>query len=62
MFLCDVVMSIPYLTADFGSWMTSPSGTDSVAALTQNTGRGYDEHIIFSPHQQRIRYIIEYEY
>ena len=61
MFLCDVVMGNPYLTSTYGSWMTSPSGTDSVAALTNNTGRSHDEHIIFDPNQQRIRYIIEYE-
>ena len=54
-------MGVPYLTSDFGSWMTSPSRTDSVAALTKNTGRGHDEHIIFHPHQQCIRYIIEFE-
>ena len=60
-FLCDVVMGVPYLTSNFGSWMTSPSSTDSVAALTKNTGRGDDEHIIFNPHQQCIRYIIEFE-
>lgn len=59
MFLADVVMGKGYMTKSTGSWVQPPRGTDSVVAYPENSSVVNDEHIIFNPHYQRIRYIIE---
>lgn len=62
MFLQDVIMGKAYKARTTGSWQTPPNGCDSIAAYPdfmrtlQN-----DEHIIFDPSYQRIRYLIEGE-
>lgn len=62
MFLCDTIMGSAYKARTTGSWTSPPQGCDSVAAYPdfmptlQN-----DEHIIFDPSYQRIRYLIEGE-
>ena len=59
MFLADVVMGKGYMTKSTGSWVEPPRGTDSIAAYPEYSSVVNDEHIIFNPHYQRIRYIIE---
>jgi hypothetical protein len=59
MFLADVVMGKGYMTKSTGSWSEPPAGTDSVAAFPEYSSVVNDEHIIFNPNYQRIRYIIE---
>ncbi|MEL6344656.1 MAG: hypothetical protein AAFV53_16185 [Myxococcota bacterium] len=59
MFLNDVVMGKGYMTKSTGSWVEAPRGHDSVAAYPEFSSVVNDEHIIFNPHHQRIRYIIE---
>ena len=59
MFLADVAMGKGYMTKSTGSWVQPPRGTDSVAAFPEYSSVVNDEHIIFNPHYQRIRYIIE---
>jgi len=60
MFLQDIVMGKAYRARRCHSWQEPPEGCDSIAAYPdfmptlQN-----DEHIIFNPNYQRIRYIIE---
>ncbi len=59
MFLADVVMGKGYMTKTTGSWSAPPRGSDSVAAFPEYASVVNDEHIIFNPHYQRLRYIIE---
>ena len=60
MFLNDVIMGDAYMTRSCGSWSTPPSGKDSIAAYDKYVGTlANDEHIIFDPSYQRIRYVIE---
>jgi hypothetical protein len=59
MFLADIVMGKGYMTKSTGSWAEPPRGTDSIAAFPEYSSVVNDEHIIFNPHYQRIRYIIE---
>ncbi len=59
MFLNDVVMGDPYMTKWTGSWTKPPNGKDSVAAYSEIATVQNDEHIIFNPNYQRIKYIIE---
>lgn len=61
MFLNDVIMGDPYMTKYTGSWSTPPNGKDSIAAYNEYTSVANDEHIIFNPNYQRIRYMIEGE-
>jgi hypothetical protein len=62
LFLQDTIAGEPYMARATGSWQTPPNGCDSIAAypdfmpFLQN-----DEHIIFNPDYQRIRYMIEGE-
>ena len=57
--VADVVMGKGYMTKSTGSWVEPPRGTDSIAAYPEYSSVVNDEHIIFNPHYQRIRYIIE---
>jgi len=59
MFLNDVIMGDAYMTRKTGSWNKAPDDKDSVAAFSEYTSVANDEHIIFNPNYQRIRYIIE---
>jgi len=59
MFLCDTIMGNAYMTKRTGSWGAAPAGCDSVAAYPEHTSVANDEHVIFDPNYQRIRYIIE---
>jgi hypothetical protein len=62
MFLADVVMGDPYMARSCGSWSAPPKGKDSVAAFDKYVSSlANDEHIIFDPNYQRIRYVIEAE-
>lgn len=59
MFLADVIMGKAYMCRSTGSWAQSPDRTDSVAAYPEFSSVANDEHIIFDPDHQRIRYVIE---
>ncbi len=60
MFLADVIMGDAYMARSCGSWSQPPSGKDSVAAFDKYVeSLANDEHIIFNPNYQRIRYVIE---
>lgn len=59
MFLCDVIMGEAYMARYAGSWNKPPNNCDSIAAFREITTVQNDEHIIFDPNYQRIRYIIE---
>ena len=62
MFLADVVMGDPFMAKSTGSWSAPPKGKDSVAAFDKYVSSlANDEHIIFDPNYQRIRYVIEGE-
>jgi hypothetical protein len=62
MFLSDVIMGDPYMARSCGSWDKPPQGKDSVAAFDSFVGSlANDEHIVFDPSYQRIRYLIEGE-
>jgi len=63
MFLCDLTMGKAHMATDT-MWTTTtcPRGTDSVFAATgrrNSMSLGNDEHVIFDPKQQFIRYVIE---
>jgi hypothetical protein len=60
MFLCDLALGKPYM-AKTTMWnaVDCPKGHDSIFAEQSRTSVANDEHVIFDPHQQYIRYIIE---
>ena len=59
MFLADIIMGKAYRARGCGSWGSPPNGCDSIAAYPEFSSVVNDEHIIFDPSYQRIRYIIE---
>ena len=61
MFLADVIMGKAHMCRSTGSWSTPPNKCDSVAAYPEYSSVANDEHIIFDPSYQRIRYLIEGE-
>jgi hypothetical protein len=62
MFLADVVMGDAFMARGCGSWSKPPKGKDSVAAFDKYVSSlANDEHIIFDPNYQRIRYVVEAE-
>lgn len=61
-FLSDVIMGDAYMARSCGSWSSPPKGKDSVAAYDKYVSSlANDEHIIFDPSYQRIRYVVEAE-
>jgi hypothetical protein len=60
MFLCDLTLGKP-LMARTTMWdqVDCPRGHDSIFAERGRTSVENDEHVIFDPHQQNIRYLIE---
>jgi hypothetical protein len=62
MFLSDVIMGDAFMARSCGSWDKPPQGKDSVAAFDDFVGSlANDEHIVFDPNYQRIRYLVEGE-
>lgn len=60
MFLCDLTLGKPYMaTTTMWNTVNCPKGHDSVFAQQRRTSVANDEHVIFDPNQQFIRYIIE---
>jgi hypothetical protein len=57
--LSDVIMGVPHMATSTGSWAKPPRGKDSIAVYPEKCTVINDEHVIFSPDQQRIRYLIE---
>ena len=64
MFLCDTIMGQAYRAPTTGSWNTPPQGNDSVFGVGGDRGHRLenDEHVIFDPNYQRIRYIVEFDW
>jgi hypothetical protein len=59
MFLCDVTLGKPHMATSAWSINDCPRGYDSVFAKRGHTSVQNDEHVIFDPNQQFIRYIVE---
>lgn len=61
MFLTDMIMGDAYRAPSTGSWASPPNGKDSVFGVGGDPGHRLenDEHIIFDPSYQRIRYVVE---
>lgn len=60
MFLCDLTLGNPYMaTSTMWSTATCPRGHDSIYAKGGHTSVINDEHVIFDPNQQFIKYIVE---
>lgn len=59
MFLQDAIMGRAYRATSPGSWTEPPRGYDSIAAYPEWAPIRNDEHIVFSPDYQRIRYVVE---
>ena len=57
-FIHDVIVGDPYVTLATGSWTTPPASRDSIFFHNVNSD---DEHIIFNPDHQRIRYLVEFK-
>jgi hypothetical protein len=64
MFLSDVIMGDAYRAPSTGSWANPPQGKDSIVGFGGDPGHGLqnDEHVIFSPDYQQIRYLAEFEW
>ena len=62
MFLSDVIMGKAYRAPRTGSWGKPPGDTDSVFGVGGDSGHRLqnDEHVIFDPNYQRIRYLVEF--
>jgi len=60
MFLCDLTLGKPHM-AKTTMWDTveCPRGSDSVFAKRGHTSVENDEHVVFDPNQQYIKYIVE---
>lgn len=62
MCLSDVIMGDAYMARNCGSWDKPPNAKDSVAAFDRFVSSlANDEHIVFDPSHQRIRYLVEGE-
>jgi hypothetical protein len=60
MFLNDVICGKPFMARSTGNWSSPPEQSDSIFAHPSHIrSLANDEHIIFDPHYQRIRYVIE---
>ena len=61
MFINDMIMGDAYRAPGTGRWGAPPNGKDSVFGVGGDRGHRLenDEHVIFNPHYQRIRYLIE---
>lgn len=64
MFLCDMLMGDAYRAPTTGSWNQPPQSKDSVFGIGGDRGHRLenDEHVIFNPDYQRIRYIVEFDW
>ena len=64
MFMCDTLMGDAYRAPSTGSWDSPPNGKDSVFGVGGDRGHGLqnDEHVVFNPHYNRIRYLIEFTF
>ena len=58
MFICDVIIGVPHMTLNYGDWTEPPTSKHSIFFHDLSDD---DEHIIFNPNYQRIRYLIEFE-
>jgi hypothetical protein len=61
MFLCDMIVGDAYRAPSTGSWGTPPNGKDSVFGVGGDRGHRLqnDEHVIFDPTYQKVRYLVE---
>lgn len=61
MFLNDMIMGDAYRAPSTGSWTNPPDGKDSIFGVGGDRGHRLenDEHVIFDPSYQRIRYLVE---
>ena len=64
MFLCDTIMGQPYVAPSTGSWSTPPNGCDSVFGRGGDRGHRLenDEHVVFEPYYNRLRYLVEFTF
>lgn len=62
MFMCDTLMGDAYRAPSTGSWDNPPNGKDSVFGVGGDRGHALqnDEHVVFNPHYNRIRYLVEF--
>jgi hypothetical protein len=62
MFLTETLMGDAYRAPSTGSWNTPPDGKDSVFGVGGDRGHRLenDEHVVFDPHYNRIRYLVEF--
>ena len=64
MFLTETLMGDAYLAPSTGSWCQPPDGKDSVFGRGGDRGHALanDEHVVFDPHHNRIRYLVEFTF
>jgi hypothetical protein len=64
MFLLDTIMGEAYLAPSTGSWTQPPNGCDSVFGRGGDRGHRLenDEHVVFDPNRNRIRYLVEFTF
>jgi hypothetical protein len=64
MFLTETLMGDAYLAPSTGSWNSPPNGKDSVFGRGGDRGHQLqnDEHVVFDPHYNRIRYLVEFTF
>ena len=55
-------MGDAYRAPSTGSWDNPPNGKDSVFGVGGDRGHALqnDEHVVFNPHYNRIRYLVEF--
>jgi len=64
MFLLDTLMGEAYVAPSTGSWTQPPNGCDSVFGRGGDRGHRLenDEHVVFTPSYNRIRYLVEFTF
>jgi hypothetical protein len=64
MFLTETLMGDAYVAPTTGSWVNPPNGKDSVFGRGGDRGHRLenDEHVVFDPHYNRIRYLVEFTF
>jgi hypothetical protein len=64
MFITETIMGDAYLAPSTGSWSTPPNGKDSVFGRGGDRGHRLenDEHVVFEPHYNHIRYLVEFTF
>ncbi len=61
MFICDVMIGVPYLARGSQAFQGPPSGHDSIYAKMGVASIQNNEYIVFDPRMSNLRYLVEFQ-